>query len=512
MVIQSSGDRPIEKRPPILLGVLALVIASLITVYLVLIAQAASFDPDEIAQAHYVWLLSEGLLPHADFGEFHPPLALLYHGILSDFVSSWPNALLFLRLHSAILNLLFIGAIMACAARACNKDQRAWFLLAALISLTIIDNGVVVIQFRPDSVSNTILMVSALLFRLDRQRGFRRSATFAFLAMSALLLTPRFVIFVIALSFLDLLSDRHHGLSLAKQIGAYLLGILLSTVFIAILYALQGLNLFESYWLCIEFHRQVLKNAQGGNALFLKLINERFYSGLCALGFLSFLYCKRLSIKDCEFEWAAMIFIVGQCLLVHVDFRHYAFHLWILGALFIPYLGIMATQLVPRWRSLFFWAALVSALVLLGSKLRTIQSDGGGQSRHLQFLKDLKALKKEGGQVIASPPFRPIDEHDVFYNLFTFRREFEIIMTEKMKSDYRARYTKEYYLQELNKAPPAILTLRGYKELNTSAMELAVKEYFRVHQSDYRRQTVKFGNTGQVSFWVHKDWAAERKH
>ncbi|MDF1661668.1 MAG: hypothetical protein P1V97_07840 [Planctomycetota bacterium] len=499
-------NNPEKSRYSIILKILTGVFfAVLIFLYLPFIAAAASFDSDEMAQAHIVWLVSTGLVPNADFGEFHPPLAWYYFRVLGTVLPDWPDKLIFFRIYSAILNLVFIAGIMLNGAVHFEKKHRAWFILAGALLFTVIDHSVVVIQFRPDVLSNAILMGAAYLFRLDKTRGFQRSAIFAFLAMFALLLTPRFVIFVVALSLFDLISDWKHGLSVFKQIGAYILGILSATLLIASIFAALNMNLFENFWLCLEFHRHMIERVQGEYGLILKLLSERVYFAFIVTGFLCFLIHRKLSLKDCEFEWAAAVFVCGQCLLIQVDFRHYVFHCAALATVFIPYIGVAVTNALPKVKNIVLCLGIFYGISALAFNLQLVNQDRNGQKRHLQFLLDLKNIKKDGGYVIAATPFRPIDEHDVFYNLFTFRKEVEVIMTTEMKSNYEDRYTEDFYWAELNRNKPSLITMRPSQLSEPSVMNQTIKKYLRLHRDEYRKKRIPFGHVGEIDVWVHKD-------
>jgi hypothetical protein len=174
-------------------------------------------------------------------------------------------------------------------------------------------------------------------------------------------------------------------------------------------------------------------------------------------------------------------------------------------SLFIGHIGVLLTEKWPRLRTMLVVSFLSYFLAFALYNGCCVYQALGLQQSHLNYLRSLKIVKKNGGRVIADPPFRPIDEHNVFYSLGSFTKDLEVIMTEKMDSKYRERFTEDYYWQELQREPPALI-IQLNNQTSPPAVRKVVSAYLYKHKADYRQKRIRVHDVFEILCWVHKDY------
>jgi hypothetical protein len=471
-------------------------------VFFPLLLSALMFDFDEVQHAHVIWLIGQGQRPFIDFCENHLPLAWYAFLPITSMLPEAPENLAWLRVFSLSINLAFIFFVLASACLRYEKNHRVWFVLAGALIFTASDNCVVSVQLRPDGLAHALLFGAVFMNRRDQNRSFIRSFKFALLAMICLLITPKFALFVIAYSLLDLVHDHWAKLKIAVQLAAYALGVLTATFVVALVLNSLSLSLIDSFRLSVEYHSYLNAYHSGQWGLLKLLLAQPALLLLIGLGMVLLCVEQRKEILQYEFELAIVIFVLSQVILVQFNWRQYSFPCFVVLSIFIAHIGLFVSS---RWKKR---AYLLQTLMLMGFCTSMIyigvslSSEQGSQQHHLTFLRELKNIKKAGGSVVIAPPLHPVSENDVFYNWLTFSDALEKIMANDMNLEVSERFTEGYYQREIERQAPALVILGNFPPV----LGRVVNRYLRDHRNDYRRKVILLGRAAPIEVWVHRDF------
>jgi hypothetical protein len=450
------------------------------------------YDVDEIQHAHVMWRISAGDRPFHDFVESHPPFVWYLGAPLVGAASSAGGALLGLRVAASAAGLAFLGLVLVAARTGQPSLGAGWLAAAGLLVLAERRNLDYFIEARPDSVAYTLLFAAFVAFlRGGPRRPFARYATFAFLASTALLWTPKFALLVVAFAAADLVARRHEPRAVLVALLGHAAGVGLAVAAGLAFLAAVGIDPVLAYDLSIEFHRRFLATTAFSRGLEHSLAAQPVHLALAAGGvvcWLVLILTRRL--RPAALEVAAAVFLIATPFLVRLPYKQYFAPWFALAAVFVPFLGRALRELGPR-------AARVALLALVvfiaysaahaGREYRRFDQVGFFHSAWQVMAR----VAPPDGRVVATPQWNPVRRRDVFYGWFsTFDpggHDQEFILRRWNPKGYGARFTEEGYRKELAEHPPALIVAVGNGYGLPATQEQVVADYVRDHQGEYVR-------------------------
>jgi hypothetical protein len=471
-----------------------------------------NYDYDEIQRAHSVWLALQGLRPYSEMFEVHPP----YFILLTPILRWWTDpceALLALRLFSAVGNLAFLGALVALGSSprrgdggGLAGDRWAWLGVAFVaFHPRVLD---FLVEFRIDGWGYALAGWS-IVGILRRGGGVWAFAAFGVgSGIATLLFCPKLALLPPLIVAFELIRLRP-GLRTALAWGAaYLVGVGAAGLGFALFLALNGITLERTYWLLFRYH--TLSNAHSGyrHGLLRQLVAAPLLLGAILLGVVAWALTvvKRRSFED-AYHPALALWLVVQALLVAYPYKQYYAPWFLFASAFVVILG---RSLDALWRPLGSAAALVgagaTALAVLG--IAHVWQHYGPARSQCVMLRALNQLAGRDDRVVAPPDVHPIVRRDVFFLWFNTSdpRGYDSERILAGLAPYRREVSPEQNQAALRAHPPAFVVLdagpyaaaypegqwralgvflrgQGYRVVRLGSLRLALRpdRYARLH-------------------------------
>ena len=466
------------------------------------------YDVDEIQHAHVMWRISVGDRPFHDFVESHPPFVWYLGAPLVKAIPSPADALRVLRGLATLCGLVFVGLLLACVRARQSALTLPWLAAGGLLVLCHRSTLDYFVEARPDSLAYGLLFGAFVLFlRGQPPRPFARYATFAFLASTALLSTPKFALLVVAFAAAELILHRRSAGAAGIALAGHATGIGLAVAGALVFLGVAGIDPLLAYDLAIGFHGRFLATTSFSHGLWRSITAQPVPLGLVCAGVLAWIaLVATRRIRPAPFELGALLFLATTPFLMPLPYKQYFAPWFALSAVFIPFLGLGLRQVSDEGARLTAVALLAFAAFStwrVGSDYA--RADQAGFFRLAWEL--MQAAAVPGGRVVADPQWHPVYRRDVFYGWFsTFDpggRNQERILREWNPRGYGARFTGEGYRHELDQNPPALIVTVGDGFNLPATQEAVVARYVREHRGEYLGVPL----AGKLGLLVRRDQA-----
>jgi hypothetical protein len=469
-----------------------------------------AFDYDEVMQAHAIWQIAQGLVPFRDFFECHPPflwypfvpaLALLPEG---------PELLFGLRILSALGFAAWLAALLA-AARAARPALRAeWWVAAGAIaacSPPVLDLAV---QFRPDAWVWAIAF-AALARAIGAAPGLRRAAELGVTGSLCSLALPKLAPLFPAFVLIDLAQRKvWRSPSLVRELAGYAAGIA-AGIALALGFVLAvGIDPREAWDLSVRYHGHVAANTGFAHNLWSEVIATPAPLAVALAGVLAWAaWLRSQRIAPTSLELAVLATIAIQLALVPFPYVQYAAPVFVLAAIFLPYLGAWTERIASRWRPAphaAFACATAIAIALLAAPLATGWRSNDA-ARFAEVQRVVLELAPPDARIVVPPPFHPVARRDAFYALIHTWLPSGLTTEETLRRlalPHADRLGERAYRRELESSRPAVVLFTGRPEFFYSPEQAAaIDGYLREHAGDYRRVLGL-----EPALWVRADLVA----
>ncbi len=497
-VERSSLSRSAKWMPPLLVLISA--------AWLFGMARLRPLDYDEFAQFHATWLVSQGLVPYADFHAVHPPFFWYLFAPVLRLLPEAFGSLLVLRL----LNLLFsLGALAAAARlllRRFKEPLEQGLALAALGVMALSPPaGQTLCEFRVDHLAAALVFFALSLLEGENENFPRRFAA-GFLFSAAMALTAKMAAvpaLAAALWGLDRLGKG--GKDAAAFLGGLALGAATGLAAMAGVCLLAGADLQKLYEQVFAYHALFGKSFQPRHGLLEKILaHMRAWPLLAAVFGLGLWAVLRAVLRDGWRSHKAALALAGYALVqpawVPFPHRQYIYTLYLAWAL--P-LALFFAQLRRSGRPRAAWslAALLLAAGLGREALFGHRLFGSGEARRQRDGGDaLLALAPAGEPVAAQPPLHPVFRRDAtFFWIYSVNQngpDTEDVLW-RMPA-YADRFSYQGYLRELSARPPGLVVPPSL--FAGKAYQRAVGDFLRERYP--REYVVK--QLGEVPVFVRK--------
>jgi hypothetical protein len=466
------------------------------------------YDVDEIQHTHVMWRITVGDRPFHDFVESHPPFVWFLGAPLLRLAPSPQRAIGGFRILASIAGLLFLFLALA-SAWAARRSLDVRFLLAgALLILCDKRNLDYFLEARPDSFAYGLLFAAFLLFLREKPDGpFLRYLSFAFLASTALLWTPKFVVLVVVFALADLVLARRTKPALALALAGHAAGVALALAAGLFFLRAAGIDPLLAYDLSIGFHQRFFSETAFSRGL-LRSVREQpvqlaaVLAGVTA--WVGLILAGRL--RPAAFEIGVLGFLGVSVLTVPLPYKQYFVPWFAVAAVFVPFAGAALRR----------WGEGVSHLALAGLLGFAIFSGARALAEYRKFdqvvffhdIWDLMGRAAAAdGRIVTDPQWHPIFRRDVFYGWFSTYdpggRGQERILREWSPRGLGSRFTREGYLAEIRRHPPALIVTVGDGFNLPPAQEEAVAEHVRESRDAY----VPLKLAGKLGLLVRREQA-----
>ena len=466
------------------------------------------YDVDEIQHTHVMWRISVGDRPFHDFVESHPPFVWYLGAPLVKALPGPAEALRTLRGVATVSGLLFVALVVACVRARQPGLTLPWLAAGGLLALSPRATLDYFVEARPDSLAYCLLFGAFLLFLHDRpKRPFARYATFAFLASTALLWTPKFTLLVVVFAAIDLVVRWRTMGRVGPALAGHATGLALALGAGFIFLKVVGIDPRLAYDLSIGFHGRFLATTAYSYGLWRSITAQPVtlaFAGAGALAWGVLIAARRIQPKP--FEVAALVFLVAAPFLVPLPYKQYYAPWFALAAVFVPFFGFALRQ-VNEAASRLTAVGLLAFVAFSGFRVQRdyAKADPAGFFRVAWKL--MREAAAPEGRVVADPQWHPVYRRDVFYGWFsTFDpggRGQERILREWNPRGYGARFTAAGYRRELDAHPPALIVTVGDGFNLPATQELATAAWVREHGDDYLRVPL----AGKLGLLVRRDQA-----
>ncbi len=420
---------------------------------------AKGYDYDEVQRAHSVWLVAQGLRPYAELFEVHPP----YFVLLTPILRRWPDpcdAVRALRLFAAVGNVAFLGGLVALGRTPEARGGRWEWLGVAFVAFEprVLDY---LVEFRIDGWGYA-LASWGIVFALRRPDSPRRWAAFGVLSgIATLLFCPKLAIFPPLLVVAEMLRARRAGRAALRPGVAYLLGLGVAALALALFLAANRIEVGRTYLLLFRYH--ALSNAHSGHryGLLRQVVGTPLLLAPMALGALAWVVVLARRRSRAEVYLPALgSWMVIQSLLVAYQYKQYYAPWFLFGSAFVAVLG---RTLAASWRPLGVLAFVAACGTAIPASLGLAQLwEHYRPARGLcARLHALSVLAGPDDRVVAPPPEHPIARRDVFFLWFNTSDpggyDSERIL--EGLGPYRPLVSPEQNREALRAHPPAFVVL-----------------------------------------------------
>jgi hypothetical protein len=464
-----------------------------------------AFDYDEVMQAHAIWQIAHGLVPFRDFFECHPPFLWYPFVPALAILPDGPELFFGLRILSALGFAAWLVAMLT-AARAARPALRArWWVAAGAITACTPPVLDLAVQFRPDVWAWAAAF--AALARATRARpGFRRTLELGIAGSLCALALPKLAPLFPAFCAIDLArrqvsrsepkaNEGHQvGNTWPHELAGYAAGIGTGIALaLGFLFAV-GVDPREAWDLSVRYHGYVAAHTGFAHNLWVEVIATPAPLAVALAGLIAWaawLLTQRMAPTTLELAVLATAAI--QLALVPFPYAQYAAPMFVLAAIFVPYLGAWAERIAGHWRPAPLAAlacAAATALALVASPLAAGWRSGDA-ARFADVQRVILELAPPEARIVVPPPFHPVARRDSFYALIQTWLPSGVTTEETLRElalPHADRLGEPAYRRELETSRPAVVLFTGRREFFYSPEQAAaIDGYLQEHADDYRR-------------------------
>ena len=426
------------------------------------------YDVDEIQHAHVMWRISVGDRPFHDFVESHPPFVWYLGAPLVKALPGPAEALRVAARRGHGVRLVFMVLVLACGRAGQPGLTLPWLAAGGLLALCHRATLDYFVEARPDSLAYCLLFGAFVLFLRDRPRlPFARYATFAFLASTALLWTPKFALLVVAFAAIDLVVRWRTAGGAGSALAGHATGIALAVAG-ALLFFKAGRHRPPARLRPVHrLPRPLPGHHRVSYGLWRSIMAQPVPLAFAGAGVLAWIALialpaasaprrsswppSRSSARDAVPDAPAVQAVLRPLVRAVGGVRPLP------GPRPAPVERTRAPGSPPS--PLLAFAAFSGWRV---SRDYAKADPGRVLPRGLEVMREAAV---PGGRVVADPQWHPVYRRDVFYGWFsTFDpggRGQERILREWNPRGYGARFTGEGYRRELDAHPPALIVTVG---------------------------------------------------
>ncbi|MBI5624714.1 MAG: hypothetical protein HY924_13125 [Elusimicrobia bacterium] len=495
-------------------------------------ALSSPFDYDEVAEAHAVWQVGQGMRPYRDFYHDHAPYSWLVWAPVLKALPEAFESLVLLRLADVALSLLALGLLILLVRDLLEggsaggeaappggagppPPENGGSLAAAAVAVAVMathpSSMAVLHQFRGDQLSLVFTLLG--LLALGSGGGVpsaRRCGAAGLFLMSGLLITPKLVLLCALTVVLHGARLRTQGPGLwrprlAGLLGGAALGFCLwnAWAFAA------GVDPSPFYRLALAYHWANLRESGQVFGAGRELIEGFGAEPVWLVALVAGLAAGAAEIRGRGAARGAtltalVVFCLVQPLWVKLPWKQYLFSV----CLFWSAPLAVFLQRAVRARRLAGWALL--ALFAGGFGLQEVlrsRADAGDQSlaEHLAWGNEVLSRSIPGRTVAVQPPLHPVFRRDAtyYFNLafIPAGRGPGAALRRPPAGAPRASY--EGYMEQFEAAPPSIVLASPY--FTDKDYMRAALDFVRVrHPKAYRRERI----AGRTAYVRSRGWDA----
>jgi len=466
-----------------------------------------AFDYDEVMQAHAIWQIAEGLVPFRDFFECHPPFLWYPFAPALALLPEGPELLFGLRILSALGFAAWMAALLGAARAARPALHAKWWVAAGAIaacSPPVLDLAV---QFRPD-VWVWAAAFAALARAIGTRAGFRRAAELGVAGGLCALALPKLAPLFPAFVLTDL--ARRGREERIREIAGYAAGIAVGVALALGFVFAAGIDPREAWELSVPYHGYVAAHAGFAHNLWYELLATPGPLAVALAGVVAWAaWLRAQRVAPTPLELAVLATAAIQLALVPFPYVQYAAPVFVLAAIFVPYLGAWAERIAVHWRPAPH-AALAGAAAI-GVALVALPLAAGWQSRDAARFADVQRVILElappEARIAVPPPFHPIARRDAFYGLIQTWLPSGVTTEQTLRAlalPHADQVGEPAYRRELEASRPAVVLFTGRREFFYSPEQAAaIDDYLTAHADEYRRVVGL-----EPALWVRADLVA----
>lgn len=481
--VKETGTTP----PGRILLPLALV-AGLVAWATAILNQAFSYD--EVRNAHAIWQISEGLVPFRDFFESQPPFLWYPFLPVLRLLPDGPAALFGLRFVAAGTTLLFVVALMAGLRVGRPELPLCWLVAAG--SLVLFQQEVLEysLRFRVDALAWATAFLAFARFELRSRSRVLRFGELGFLGLLVVIALPKLAVLVLTFGATDLARRFRAGEPVAPSIGGYAVGIGCG-VWAALVFLLAaGIDPLHVWEFSVRYRAHMMSEAGFNSGVFEAVFAARFPLAVSLVGLSAWAgWLIRERQAPSALDVAVLATCVFQLAWVRVPEAEYVAPVFVLMALFFPYVGLWARSAGRDFERVGLASAAVLAIVAAVLSHASYRELGMAQ-RFLQVQRAIVELTEPDARIVVPPPFHPVNRHDAFYGLVHAFVPAGANTEEAMRQldlPYRERRNTASYRRELEEQAPALVLFTGRSESFYSAEQSeAIGAYLVDHAGEYR--------------------------
>jgi hypothetical protein len=481
-----------------------------------------AFDYDEVMQAHAIWQIAQGLVPFRDFFECHPPFLWYPFVPALALLPDGPEMLFGLRLLSALGFAAWLTALLL-AARAARPALRAeWWVAAGAIAACMPPVQDLAVQFRPDVwvwAAAFAALARAIRTRAGVRRAIELGAAGSLCSLALPKLAPLFPAFVLA----DLArrqvsrseptaSEDHGGGPIVAELAGYAVGIG-GAIALALGFTVAiGVDPIEAWDLSVRYHGYVAAHTGFAHNLWYEMLATPGPLAVACVGVLAWAAWLRAErTAPTALELAVLATGAIQLAFVPFPYVQYAAPIFVLAAIFVPYLGAWAERIGARVRPAPQGALAAAALLAIALVAAPLAAGWRSRdaARFAEVHRAILELAPPGARIAVPPPFHPIARRDAFYALIQTWLPSGVTTEDTLRRldlPHADQLGEPAYRRQLEESRPAVVLFTGRREFFYSDEQArAIDGFLAAHASEYRRVVGL-----EPALWVRGDLVAAR--
>ncbi len=464
---------------------------------------------DETLHIHLTWLISEGRAPHQDFWCQYPVLGYLVTLPLLRLFPETPCAILGLRFFT-VLFVAMIGGLLAVHGRRVAKSW-LWGIIPFLLVILTPKLADFFYEWSIDFPA-ALLAVGAMVL-LFREPTWLRLGFGTALVLFSVLITPKYAAPLLgALGAYSIYSCRYLR-SASKTIGVVFGSALATWGMIWCIYQLGGCSLREDLiWTHLFMYRwtalveiETVPIRLGETAFFF-LIKHWFIGLLVLGGIIGWIITSFRPVRVSAWTGSGiLVSLIISLIMLRKYQEQYLAPVMVCLVLFVPHLFLVCRRF--RWRGLLTLALLIFALraalfqiearadrILRADREvrdpRTESVRGIGKNvpsaiETICVMEELLELTPPGERVVGIWKYHPIFRFDQTFITSDCGRSFSRAIDPSHK--VYGYFQPEYFAEELEKAPPAYISLYQVNENYPPGWLEVCISFLKRHRDNYRK-------------------------
>jgi hypothetical protein len=370
--------------------------------------------------------------------------------------------LLWLRILSAVGNLLFLSGLAALGAARVPKPAVCAFFGLAIVAF---EPSVVefLAEFRIDGWAYALVIWSIFRFGRLPHGDYRYFELGLATGIAALLVCPKLV----ALPPLFVLSDQIVARERARTAVRALIGYGVGSVSALGLFTLyltwQGIDFDRTFQILVRYNTVSNMNLRIRNGLFESIFFDKTLFVAIVAGVIGWMFdLWRRRIRPDAYLVAVAAWLVLQVLVVNYPYKQYYAPWYLLASTFLAYLCYQISTFLGSARLVVYFIVFVL----------TAQADfqAAKEWRQIDVVKTdqkminwMKMVTRPDDRIVGSSPLHPIERFDSFFVWFNTFDEggFDAERVLAQLPIYRHDVTAGRFREELEVHPPALVVLSG---------------------------------------------------